>query len=99
MSMLRRIVTVLLGGGTGRSELYPIRVKCNRCGEIITASVHMANDLSVEYDSSGSPQYYTCRKIIQGSGSCFQTIEVILRFDYQRTLKELEIHGGAFVKE
>lgn len=100
MSVLRRVVNALSGGGgTGGPGLYPVRVKCNRCGEILTAHVNMANDLSVEYGSSGSPQSYSCRKIIQGSGRCFQTVEVILQFDSHRTLKEKEIHGGTFVEE
>jgi hypothetical protein len=100
MSVLRRIVKALSGGGgTGGLGLYPVRVKCNRCGEILIAHVNMANDLSVEYGSSGSPQSYSCRKIIQGSGRCFQTIEIILQFDSHRTLQEKEIHGGTFVEE
>jgi hypothetical protein len=100
MSVLRRIVNTLSGGGgAGGPKLYPIKVQCNRCGEILTAKVNMANDLSVEYGSSGSPQSYSCRKIIQGSGRCFQTIEVVLQFDSHRALKEKEIHGGKFVEE
>ncbi len=99
MSLLKRILNVFSGGsGTGGSMLYPVEVKCNRCGEILTATVNLANDLSVEYGASGSPQAYSCRKIIQGSGRCFQTIEVVLHFDPRRNLTEKEIHGGAFVE-
>jgi hypothetical protein len=98
MSLLQRILNVFSGGsGTGGSMLYPVKVKCSRCGAILTATVNLANDLSVEYGSSGSPQSYSCRKIVQGSGRCFQTIEVVLHFDSYRTLKEKEIHGGTFV--
>jgi hypothetical protein len=100
MSLLQRILKVFSGGsGMGGSMLYPVKVKCNRCGEFLTAKVNLANDLSVEYGSSGSPQSYSCRKIVQGSGRCFQTIEVVLHFDSHRTLKEKEIHGGTFVDE
>jgi lysyl-tRNA synthetase class I len=100
MSMLKRILNAVSGGsGTGGPKLYPIQVKCKRCGEILTATVNLANDLSVEYDSSGSPESYTCRKIVQGSGRCFQTIEIVLEFDSHRTLKEKEITGGTFVEE
>ena len=100
MSLLQRILNVFSGGsGTGGSMLYPVKVKCNRCGEILTATVNLANDLSVEYGSTGSPQSYSCRKIVQGSGRCFQTIEVVLHFDSHRTLKEKEIHGGTFMEE
>jgi hypothetical protein len=99
MNFLQRILKALSGGsGIEGSMLYPVTVKCDRCGEVLTANVNLANDLSVEYGTSGAPQSYACRKIIQGSGRCFQTIEVTLRFDSHRTLKEKEIHGGAFVE-
>ncbi len=76
-----------------------VSVKCNRCGEILTARVNMANDLSVEFSPTGTPKSYTCRKVVQGSGRCFQSIEVLLKFDSRRTLLEKEIHGGKFVEE
>jgi len=100
MSLLRRILHAFSGRSSIEgSMLYPVKVKCDRCGEILTARLNLANDLSVEYDSSGSPQSYACRKIIQGGGRCFQTIEVILRFDSRRRLIEKEIHGGTFAEE
>jgi hypothetical protein len=77
---------------------YPIRVQCNRCGEILTARVNIGNDLSVEYDGSGNPQSYTCRKVLQGNGRCFQSIEVLLTFNARRTLQDKEIHGGKFLE-
>ncbi|MGB7539801.1 MAG: hypothetical protein WBM17_14760 [Anaerolineales bacterium] len=77
---------------------YPISVRCNRCGEILTARVNMANDLSVEYAPNGNPQSYACRKVLMGGGRCFQSIEVILKFDSRRSLQEKEIHGGKFVE-
>jgi len=86
------------GGGTG-PKLYPVAVKCNKCGEILTTQVNMGNDLSVEYKPDGTPESFNCRKVIIGSGRCFQSIEVILQFDSRRNLKEKEIHGGTFVEE
>jgi hypothetical protein len=79
--------------------VHAISVKCNRCGEVLTARVNMANDLSVEYGPTGNPQSYSCRKVLQGSGRCFQTIEVLLKFDSRRSLQEKEIHGGKFIEE
>lgn len=76
-----------------------LSVKCNRCGEILVARVNLANDLSVEYSPSGSPQSYSCRKVLQGGGRCFQSIEVLLKYDSRRALQEKEIHGGKFVEE
>jgi hypothetical protein len=100
MSFLKKILNAFSGGsGMEGSMLYPVKVKCDRCGEILTANVNLANDLSVEYGASGSPQSFACRKIVQGSGRCFQTIEIVLRFDAHRSLKEKEVHGGTFVAE
>jgi hypothetical protein len=81
------------------SPAYVVRAKCNRCGEILTARINLANDLSVEYGPAGNLESYTCRKVLQGNGRCFQSIEIILHFDSQRILKEKEIHGGTFVEE
>jgi hypothetical protein len=96
MSLLQRFLKSFSGGSP---MLYPIKVQCNRCGEILTARVNMANDLSIEYGSSGNPESYSCRKVLQGGGRCFQSIEVILRFDSHRSLTEKEIHGGKFIDE
>jgi hypothetical protein len=80
-------------------RMYPLRVQCDRCGEVLTARVNLANELSVEYDSSGAPQYYSCRKVLQGSGRCFRQIEVILQFDTRRSLAKREIRGGKFLED
>jgi hypothetical protein len=96
MGFLDKIMKSFSGGSP---MVFPIKVKCNRCGEILTARVNLANDLSVEYNATGNPQSYSCRKVLLGSGRCFQSIEVNLKFDSHRTLKEKEIHGGMFVEE
>ena len=70
-----------------------IRVKCARCGEVIEGRVNMANDLSLMDNDSG----YFVRKVLMGSGRCFQQIEVELRFDASRKLLEKSIHGGTFI--
>jgi hypothetical protein len=97
MGFLQNILKSLTGGGPAGA--YPLTVKCGRCGEILTARVNLANDLSVEYGPSGNPQSYSCRKVLQGGGRCFQQVEVVLTFDSQRGLREREIHGGVFVEE
>ncbi|MBN1440784.1 MAG: hypothetical protein JW929_15360 [Anaerolineales bacterium] len=79
--------------------MFPLAVKCKRCGEILTAQVNLANDLSIEYDDSGNPEFYTCRKVLMGSGRCFQRVEVVLTFDTNRVLQEKTVHGGSFVEE
>lgn len=97
MGFLQNILKAFTGGGP--LPPFIIKAKCNRCGEILTARVNLANDLSVEYDPSGRPQSFSCRKVLQGNGRCFQSVEVILKFDAQRVLQDREIHGGSFVEE
>jgi hypothetical protein len=98
--MIMGFLDKLLKSFSGGSPMaaYPLSVQCNRCGEILTGRVNMANDLSVEYDPKGNPQSYSCRKVLMGSGRCFQSIEVVLKFDSRRSLQEKEIHGGKFVE-
>lgn len=97
MGFLQNILQSLTGGGP--AGVLSLNVKCGRCGEILTARVNLANDLSVEYGPSGAPQSYSCRKVLQGGGRCFQQVEVVLMFDSQRVVQDREIHGGAFVEE
>jgi hypothetical protein len=72
-------------------------VRCQRCGEVLKARIDLRNELSIEYDGDGRPAGYSCRKVLIGSGRCFQAIEVILRFDAQRRLVSREVSGGEFV--
>lgn len=85
----------LFSGGSARpsADFFPLRVKCNRCGETVEGRVNMANDLSLTDNDSG----YHVRKVLMGSGRCFQQIEVELRFDASRKLLEKSIHGGIFI--
>jgi hypothetical protein len=78
------------------SSLSDITVQCNRCGEIIHGHVNLSNDPSLEYDEKGAP-FYLCRKVLMGSGHCFQPIEVVLRFNQDHKLIGKEITGGKFV--
>jgi len=75
---------------------YPLEVICNRCGERITGSVNLNNDLSIVYGSSENDFSYYCRKVLMGEGRCFQQVEVELSFDKNRQLKERKIKGGKF---
>ena len=85
----------LFGGGTPSSNIdfYTFRVKCDRCGETIEGKVNLSNDLSLS-DESG----YHVRKVLMGSGRCFQRIEVTLEFDGSRQLQEKQISGGQFLE-
>ena len=85
----------LFGGGTSSSSsnFYTFNVRCDRCGETIEGHVNLSNDLSMD-DEGG----YHVRKVLMGSGHCFQQIEVTFKFDASHTLQEKQISGGTFVE-
>ena len=85
----------LFGGGTSSlsSDFYTFTVCCDRCGETIEGRVNLSNDLSLD-DEGG----YHVRKVLMGSGRCFQQIEVMFKFDASRTLLEKQISGGTLVE-
>ncbi len=78
-------------------ELYPITVRCPRCGEVLSVVINLSNDLSQDYERD----VFFVRKLISGSGAarCFQQIEVQLTFDAHKRLLDREITGGSFVDE
>ena len=53
------------------------------------------NDLSVEYEMGGDVFY--SRKVLMGSGICFQRVEVELKFSPTHELIEKQITGGEFI--
>ena len=87
----------LFGGGaisSSSSDFYTFTVRCDRCGETIEGKVNLNNDLSLD-DAGG----YLVRKVLMGSGHCFQQIEVTFKFDASRQLQEKQISGGKFEEE
>ena len=84
----------LFGQGTSSSgsDFYTFSVTCDRCGKTIEGKVNMSNDLSL--DDEG---VYFVRKVLMGSGRCFQQIEVTMKFDSSRKLQEKQISGGKFL--
>jgi hypothetical protein len=83
----------------GDATPFTLKVQCNRCGEVLDVRLNIYNDLSVEFDDYGNPTGYTCRKVLQGSGRCFQQMEVRLSFDSRRRLRDTEIRGGRILTE
>ncbi|MBN2388895.1 MAG: hypothetical protein JXB85_17900 [Anaerolineales bacterium] len=83
-----------------KGKFHNFKVRCKRCGEIISGQVNIFNDPSLEFDEKDK-QYYVCRKVLIGSGEnlCFQQIEVIFRFDEPRRVIDRQIIGGEFVDE
>ncbi len=99
MSFLKKLRAGFAGGApaSGGRELYPITVRCRRCGEVLTGAINLSNDLSQDYERD----VFFVRKLLSGSGAnrCFQQIEVQLTFDANKRLLDREISGGSFVDE
>jgi hypothetical protein len=91
MGFLKKI----FGSGTTAfsSDFYTFNVRCDRCGETIEGRINLNNDLSLNDEGS-----YHVRKVLMGSGHCFQQIEVQLNFDTAKQLQEKQINGGKFVE-
>jgi hypothetical protein len=81
------------------SNLLPVEVICKRCGETITGSINLSNDLSIVYGSGENDYTYFCRKVFMGEGHCFQQVEVELTFDRNRRVVERKIKGGKFADD
>ena len=99
MSFFKRLAGLFAPSPTPKQrDLYPLVVTCNRCGETITATVDLRNDLSAEYDEHTGATTYIGRKVLMGRQRCFQQIETTLRFDAAHKLLDREISGGQFVE-
>jgi hypothetical protein len=82
------------GGGTSSSTFYTFNAQCDRCGEIMEGKVNMANDLSMA-DEGG---LFVRKVLIGSSGRCLHHMEVKLKFDDSRKLRDKQISGGKFVE-
>jgi hypothetical protein len=103
MEFLKRIAGLFTGSGGSASStsgrFYTVAVKCARCGEVVEGRINLYNDLSFEDDENGgAASTLAVRKVLVGSGRCFQPLEVVLRFDGTRKLIEKTVTGGSFVE-
>ncbi len=94
MSFLKDLFSPPRPAGT----FYPFSVKCKRCGETIRGRVNVYNEPSMEQDEKNK-NYYTCRKVLIGSGRCFQQIEVLFKFDAAKRVLDRQISGGEFIED
>jgi hypothetical protein len=90
MSFLKRL---FCGFPAPQTDIYPFYVRCTRCGETIEGRINLNNDLSMDDDGG-----YYVRKVLMGSGRCFERLEVELQFDAARQLQSKHVNGGAFVE-
>lgn len=93
MGFLKKLSAFFSAPAGGGAPVYTFAVRCARCGEILPGRVHLGNDLSLTDDG-----VYYCRKVLIGSGRCFQAVEVELRFDAQRRLLDRQAAGGQLVE-
>jgi hypothetical protein len=80
-----------------RTTFHKFSVKCKRCGEMVQGQINIYNEPSLELDEHDHP-FYVCRKVLMGSGLCFQQMEVVYKFDKERNVLERQITGGEFVE-
>jgi hypothetical protein len=104
MNMLKKLASLFSAPAqAGSRRIFPLAVRCSRCGEIIHAEIDLLNDLSEEYTENENTSGYVCRKVLLGEGNgtfrCFQSIEVHLAFDSSRRLVQKDAAGGVFVEE
>ncbi len=95
MDFLKRLF-----GGAPRppSDILPIAVKCRHCGEIVRGQIKLYSEVSTDYGDDGRERHF-CRKVLIGSGRCFQSIEVVYTFNAARNVLKREIAGGVFVED
>ena len=99
MSFLERLGKLLAPrGGPPTRNVQTVTVKCNRCGEVISAALDLRNDMSAEYDEKSGATSFISRKTLMGRQRCFQQIEVTLFFDGKHRLTSKEVVGGKFVE-
>jgi hypothetical protein len=92
MNILKKLLSV---PASTRTDFHSFAVKCNRCGEVIAGRLNLNNDLSLDYEDGRN--VYFSRKVLIGSGHCFQRIEVFMKFNPAHKLLERQASGGEFV--
>jgi len=75
---------------------HRFQVRCKRCGEILEGRIDLYNDPSLE-DEGEKPVYF-CRKVLMGSGHCYQQVETTFKFDEGRKILERQVSGGEFIE-
>jgi len=85
------------GQGVEDPMVYWVYARCEKCGEPLRVRVNLRNDLSAQFGEGREGTTYFCRKVIVGSGKCYNSVEVRLAFDARRNLVKREIEGGAFL--
>ncbi len=91
MGFFKSLASIFTGQNQSDAA-YMLHVRCRRCGEVISTRVDLRNALNPN-DEGG----YTSRKTLVGNQTCFQRIEVTLKFDQNRRLIDQEVIHGEIV--
>ncbi|MEA3460138.1 MAG: hypothetical protein U9R11_05655 [Chloroflexota bacterium] len=94
MGFLKKVAS-LFSPGEGEAGVLWVYVRCDKCGEKLKSRIDLQRDLTPSY-GEGEAAYFL-RKVLIGSGRCFQPIEVRMTFDARRKLVSREITGGRFI--
>lgn len=92
--ILQKIADFISGPGKPSSGFIEYRIKCGRCGEIVTVKVFPERDLNPTYDDNG-PAYILKKEVMDSK--CFRMIYVEISYDSSRHEINREISGGTFV--
>jgi len=93
--MLQKIAGFLAGTGKTSSSFIEYRIKCGKCGEIVSVKVFPERDLNPTYDDSG-PAYILKKEVMDSK--CFRLISVEISYDSSRREIGREISGGSFMQ-
>jgi hypothetical protein len=100
MNILKKFSKILSSPLPKTERAMYLYVQCNKCGEKLRARVDIRNELTPEYtENSDDASSYHCRKVLIGEKSCYQPIELKLKFDKNHKLISQEINGGKYIDE
>jgi len=102
-SLKQALIGQFIADSSG-APVVRIRVRCGKCGEIISTRVDKAYELQCEYsdlDTGDSeiappPTGYVLQKEVVGR-NCQNLVHFMVRFDARRRMTRHEISGGEFL--
>ena len=92
--MLQKMAGFIVVSGKSYPSFIEYRIKCGKCGEIVTVKIFPERDLNPTYDDSG-PAYILKKEVMDSK--CFRMISVEISYDSMRREISREISGGSFV--
>ena len=100
MSILKKLGRILSSPPPKTDRAMYLYVQCSKCGEKLRARVDVWNELTPEFDGkSDDPAFYHTRKVLIGEKTCYQPIELQLKFDKNHKLIEKNISGGKYIEK